>query len=47
MTLLLALMRFTGRLWIAVADEIDRALSSYGVEIPDHLPDWVDDGTAL
>ncbi len=47
MTLLLALMRFTGRLWIAVADEVDRALSSSSVESPDHLPDWVGDGAAL
>lgn len=46
MSLLLALMRLTGRLWIAVADEIDRACSSYAVEVPDHVPDWIDDGSA-
>ena len=33
----------------AVADAlsaIDRALSTYGVETPTYIPDWVDDGTA-
>ncbi len=47
MTILLALMRFTGRLWIAVADEIDRALSDYRVECPDTVPEWCNEEADL
>lgn len=39
--LVCALMRLTGRLWIAAANEIDRATSNYRVEIPSTIPEWV------
>ena len=44
--LVCALMRLTGRLWIAVADEIDRAVTVERVRCPDVIPDFVDDGSA-
>jgi hypothetical protein len=40
--LLLAVLRLVGRLHIAVADEIDRALSAYRVEVPSTVPAWMD-----
>ncbi len=45
--LVLALLRFTGRLLIAVSDEIDRAVSAYGVEAPSTIPLWLDEEVDL
>lgn len=47
MTRVCALMRLTGRLWIAAANEIDRAFSDYRVEIPSVIPDWVNEESNL
>ena len=45
--ILCALMRLTGRLWIAAANEIDRALSTYSVEVPDTVPEWCNEEAGL
>lgn len=45
--LVCALMRLTGRLWIAAANEIDRACATYAVEIPDVVPEWCNEEAGL
>lgn len=41
--LVTALLRLVGRVHLAIADEIDRACSTYAVEIPDVIPAWLDE----
>jgi hypothetical protein len=45
--LLCALMRLTGRLWIAVADEIDRAVTVERVHAPATVPEWMNEEADL
>jgi hypothetical protein len=40
-SIIVALLRFAGRLCFAVSDEIDRALSGYRVEVPTEVPAWM------
>ena len=45
--LVCALMRLTGRLWIAVADEIDRAVTVERMRVPETVPEWMNEEADL
>ena len=42
-----ALMRLTGRLWIAAANEIDRAVGTYAVEVPTVVLEWMNEEAGI